>query len=510
MRFLRSWLGHGSYPQRFLTTVFTTVFTTSLLSLPLFNHPVQAQRNQAQSNISNSYCFMSGEAIAQKNALLRSSLQGDRDDQNRYRAIVRQHAEQLLRCRSQNWPSQQAIWLRLYPCDVRPGALDNLLDQLVNRGYNEVYVEVFYNGQVLLPESANRTAWPSVIRSSGYEDKDLLAEAIAKGHERGLKVYAWMFTLNFGYSYSQRPEAQHVLARNGQGQTSLNLNSSSYEEVFVDPYSAQAKREYYSLVQAVVQRQPDGVLFDYIRYPRGEGSASVAGQVQDLWVYGASAQQALYQRALNPSGQELIRRFISQGYITVADIQSIKTLYPQDGEPLWQGRSPSTPLATTPLDRLQPYLQAELWQLSVAHAVQGLLDFLMLALQPVINQNIKGGAVFFPEGNQVVGQGGYDSRLQPWDRFPSTIEWHPMAYASCGNASCVVSQVQRVLAQAPAGTQIQPALAGTWGQSISNHPPLEQQMYAIRQTMPQINAVSHFAYSWQDPQSDRDRKFCQL
>ncbi|NJO81099.1 MAG: hypothetical protein HC827_23085, partial [Cyanobacteria bacterium RM1_2_2] len=125
-------------------------------------------------------------------------------------------------------------------------------------------------------------------------------------------------------------------------------------------------------------------------------------------------------------------------------------------------------------------------------------------------RGLKAGAVFFPDGNQTVGAQGFDSRLQPWDRFPSTIEWHPMTYAICEDASCVAAQVQRVTAQAPTGTHIQPALAGTWGQTLHQHPPLEKQLQAIRQTSPQIQAVSHFAFSWQEPEFDRNRKFCQL
>jgi hypothetical protein len=35
-------------------------------------------------------------------------------------------------------------------------------------------------------------------------------------------------------------------------------------------------------------------------------------------------------------------------------------------------------------------------------------------------------------------------------------------------------------------------------------------MQGLRLAAPQINAVSHFAYSWQDPGFDRDRKFCRL
>jgi hypothetical protein len=155
-------------------------------------------------------------------------------------------------------------------------------------------------------------------------------------------------------------------------------------------------------------------------------------------------------------------------------------------------------------------LQADLWYFSVAHVVQGIIDFVNLAAAPVQQQGIPAGAVFFPGGNKSVGHGGFDSRLQPWDRFPSSMEWHPMAYGNCGsnNTRCIVEEIQRVLSMAPPGTQVIPALAGTWGGSLKNRPPLEAQMEAIRRAFPQINGVSHFAYSWQEPEADRDRKFC--
>lgn len=155
-------------------------------------------------------------------------------------------------------------------------------------------------------------------------------------------------------------------------------------------------------------------------------------------------------------------------------------------------------------------LQTELWQLSVAHAAQGVLDFVTAAIGPLQRQGIRTGAVFFPGGNQSVGQGGYDSRIQPWDKFPSSMEWHPMLYANCGEAGCILNELQRVLSLAPLGTEIKPALAGDWGRSLSDRPSLEVQMAAIREAAPQINTVSHFAFSWQEPDSDRERKFCRL
>ncbi|NEQ21885.1 MAG: family 10 glycosylhydrolase [Microcoleus sp. SIO2G3] len=459
------------------------------------------QTAQAQTQ---AYCQFTNAAIAEKENLRVSALKGNADSDNRYKALLKQHADYLRQCRDRTWPNTQAIWLRLYPCDVRAGGIDEILDRIVNRGYNQIYVEVFFDGQTLLPVSENPTPWPSVIRTPGSENVDLLAQAIQKGHERGLRVYAWMYTMNFGYSYAQRYDRQGILARNGRGETSLSFVKDG-SQAFVDPYSQQAKTDYYQLVQAIAKRRPDGILFDYIRYPRGSGSDSVVTKVQDLWIYGEAAQKALYDRALNNKGRELIARYIRQGSISDGDIAAVNQLYPNEGPALWQGRTPS---ATETLATLK----WQLWQLSVAHAAQGVIDFLSLATLPAQRSGIKAGAVFFPDGNQGVGRGGYDSRLQPWDRFPGSIEWHPMSYGVCGNTntSCIESLVKRVTDRAPSGTQVIPALAGTWGRPVSNRPSLEAQMQAIRRIAPRINAVSHFAYSWQNPQSDRDRKFCQI
>ncbi|MBW4651783.1 MAG: hypothetical protein KME20_01805 [Kaiparowitsia implicata GSE-PSE-MK54-09C] len=473
--------------------------------------PAQAQASP--------YCQLTEAEVAQKDALRNMALQGDRDSQDSYRRLVADHRDRLRRCRRESWLRTQALWIRLYPCDANPGALEALLDHMVNRGYNQVYVEVFGSGQVLLPRNDNPTPWPSVVRNDAEGSTDLLQEAIDKGRDRGLEVYAWLFGMNFGYSYAQNPNHQNTLARNGRGQNSADFliagslqggEINGEEEVFIDPYNNQAKLDYYTLVQAVLRRRPDGVLFDYIRYPRGNGGDSVAGRVQDLWIYGPSSQQALLQRATNLSGQEIIRRFLSRGSITMQDVNDLAERFPQDEQPLWQGIAPDPAYALAAPEARRPFLQTQLWQLAVAHAFQGVLDFVAMAAAPVQQRNLPAGAVFFPEANQAVGSGGYDSRLQPWDRFSGTLQWHPMAYGTCGNTSCIVSQVQRVLERAPRGTKVIPVLAGTWRQSVRNRPPLEAQMESIHAAAPQIDAISHFAYSWQEPESDRDRKFCRV
>ena len=465
-------------------------------------------------------CQATPEQISKKNNLRQAATLGDSEASDRYKELLASEAKRLQECRSQNWPGNQAIWLRLYPCDANPGVLEAALDRIVDKGYNQVYVEVFYDGQVLLPQADNPTPWPSVVRSPGFENVDLLAQSIAKGRERGLKVYAWLFTMNFGYTYGQRQDRQEALARNGEGQTTLSLSqdatlhdqtgNAQVDRVFIDPYSPIARRDYSWLVSSTLKRKPDGVLFDYVRYMRGTGAASVVGGIKDLWIYGSASKQRLWQRGLNQKGTELIRRYFTQGHITAEDIQAVDNLYSNEGEPLWQGRRPpKTKTVATAAER-QPLLQWELWYLSVAHAVQGVLDFVNLAFEPVRQQGIPGGVVFFPYANRPVGNSGYDSRLQAWDRFPSEMEWHSMAYGNCGNTKCIVDEIQRVLRMAAPETEIVPALAGYWGKSEKNRPSLEQQMFAVQRLGRRINSVSHFAYSWQEPESDNERRFCQL
>lgn len=451
-------------------------------------------------------CRLEAEAVNRKSELLREAAEGNNNSRKRYERLVEEHRNELADCRRRNWPQNQALWIRLYPCDIKPGVLEQVLDQAVNQGYNQVYIESFYSGRVLLPLNDNSTPWPSVINDRQHADTDLLAQAIEKGRKRGLKVYAWMYSMNFGESYTASRGSS--LARNGKGQTSLELVSDG-PQAFVDPYNREVIRDYSNLVREIAERRPDGILFDYIRYPRGSGTASVAANVKDLLVYSPASKEALVGRATNNQGRELIRRFLNQGYVDTGDLQQVMKKYPSESGPMWQGHIPQN-LDKTNIKQQQQQLQQGLWLLSVAHAYQGVVDFLNTAVKPAEAAGIPAGAVFFPTGNQTVGQQGFDSRLQPWDRFSPRLQWHPMAYADCGLASCIVDEIKRVLDSSPSGGRVQPALAGTWGKSYGNRPSLEVQMVALQSKASRIDTVSHFAYSWQQPQNDANRKACRL
>ena len=459
----------------------------------------------------NRFCQLSQADVDQKESFRVAGLSGDATAQRQYDAAKQQHSREVLSCRQRQWPANQAIWLRLYPSDLEPGQLDAVMDRIVNLGYNQVYIEAFSNGQVVLPKNNNPTVWPSRVQAPEYADRDLLAEAIDAAQDRGLKAYAWMFTLNFGYSYGQRSDRRQVLARNGSGADTRDFadsgKSGTSEESYIDPYSPVAQADYQQMVRAVLARQPDGALYDYVRYPRLVGGASVVSNVQDLWIYGPAAQQALLNRGQNSKGRALIQRFLNQGYLTDGDVAQVDNQYPEEGEPLWQSRNPAPvePDDLAPPSERRPGLQTELWRLSVAHAIQGVVDFLQVGALPARQAGLQAGAVFFPYGNRTVNS-GYDSRLQHWNRFPTWLDAHPMSYAVCGNTSCIVDEVRRVLSVRQPSA-VKPALAGAWGGGLPNRPSLEDQMDALQRSAPQISTVSHWAFSWQDPEFDRIRKF---
>ncbi|MFQ3680494.1 MAG: hypothetical protein SNJ60_08330, partial [Pseudanabaenaceae cyanobacterium] len=342
----------------------------------------------------------------------------------------------------------------------------------------------------------------------GQEKQDLLAAAIAAGRARGMQVYAWKHALNVGYAYGVRPDREPVLARNGRGQTSLDLmpdpNSPTGEvQAFADPTHPQIREDLQTAIAATLQRQPDGVLLDYIRYVRQTGGASIATTVQDLWIYGETARAA-FLAAVPPPQRELRERFLTQGFVTANDVA--RWVPPNPTAPRTKANPPRPSAAE--LTRQQALWQERLWQQSVEFAQTAIVDFLAAVGTPVRQAGLPVGAVFFPGGNQAIGR-GFDSRLQPWHRFDRQWQWHPMSYARCGTADCIVDEVARVMAVAD-GVEVAPVLTGQWGQAFDGRPSLEDQMTAIAQRFPQIRSVSHFAFAWQEPAWDRARQACTL
>ncbi|NJK70544.1 MAG: hypothetical protein HC941_32245, partial [Microcoleus sp. SU_5_3] len=74
------------------------------------------------------YCQQTAEGIAKKETARRAALKGDKNAQKRYKSILAEQADQLRKCRNQNWLKNQGLWIRLYPCDTQPGVLEEVLE----------------------------------------------------------------------------------------------------------------------------------------------------------------------------------------------------------------------------------------------------------------------------------------------------------------------------------------------------------------------------------------------
>jgi hypothetical protein len=442
-----------------------------------------------------------------------------------YQAYLAKHKAQLEVCRSQDSIKTQALWLKLDP-RVKPEALNDVLDRIVNQGYNAIFVQVFYDGRILLPVSDNPTPWRSLTEESVKAGEvsasyDLWAEVIRKGRERGLKVYGASSAMNFGYSYSQVPNRTSAPAINGSGEISgetsiaksqfdpksdskpsvVNGQSSTLTEadyLFIDPFNLQARSDFSGAIAALVKRQPDGILFDYLRYPSRKGLVS---DVKVLWIFGEAARKSLLDSLPDLGTKQLMSMYLDAGKVTPEAITRLQEINNQENKlAATQDRSKDPVLAAKLVEQM-------LWKLSVNHAYQGVLSFLDMAIaavnppntsDPINKSNIPIGVTFFLNGN-LQKTGTYDARIQPWERFPLNLERHPMTYTTCEDGKCVANEVMRVVKASAPQVNTCPVLAGTWGQSWRGHASFETQIQAIRAVAPQISCVSHFTDGLLDP-----------
>ncbi len=468
----------------------------------------------------NPTCDVSTSEILRKHELRKSALLVNPNDQNvkaQYQGIVQKHKTELQACRDRTMPQTEATWLRLYPNDAKAGVLEDVFDKVANRGYNQVFIEVFYDGRVLLPVADNPTPWRSVMEEAVNAGEvpanyDLWQQAIKLGRERGIKVYGWSFTMNFGYGYSEIKGRSGAVALNGNGENSIaNTNfdrklvangKAFYEDayeadhLFADPYSPIAKADLTSVVKALMQRNPDGMVFDYVRYPTNS-TGTLIDNVKQLWIHGQSSRTALLNSIDNKNVRELMALYLQNGYLTAEHVvQTEKRLAETAKVKPTNIKNPAETAAIA---------EGLLWNIATNHAYQGVLNFVTAISAPLKQNNIPIGTVFFPNGNRNES-GKFEARMQPWDRFPAYMERHPMTYALCNDGQCVADQVAEVVRQSPPETLVCPVLAGTWGQGFDGHPSFEKQMQAIRAKEPKINCFSHFVYAWMEPESDRLRK----
>lgn len=164
----------------------------------------------------------------------------------------------------------RALWV-VRDSITSPERIENVIATARRCGINTLFVQVrgradaFYNS-TLEPRAEELERQPA--------DFDPLATVIARAHEFGIQVHAWMNT-DFIWSGKAKPRSpmhivnQHPewLARTSDGHCSPTATSQC-EGLFVTPANPEVRKHNHDVFLEVVNNYAiDGIHFDYIRYP---------------------------------------------------------------------------------------------------------------------------------------------------------------------------------------------------------------------------------------------------
>ncbi|HBN07936.1 MAG TPA: hypothetical protein DD435_04550 [Cyanobacteria bacterium UBA8530] len=146
----------------------------------------------------------------------------------------------------------KAVWIRPYLKDATENKVKEVFDNVQGLGAKNVYLETFWGGQTIFPSKQFPQRFPGV---------DLLETYRKEAKTRGMKLYSWIHSNDFGKAYADRfPED---LALDGFGKTSQATEPHSW---MVSPALPQVRERLANLAYELCQRS-DGVILDYIRYP---------------------------------------------------------------------------------------------------------------------------------------------------------------------------------------------------------------------------------------------------
>ena len=192
---------------------------------------------------------------------------------------------------AQTAPSEvRALWVLRTSLDT-PEAIRRMVTSAGQNGFNTLLVQVRGRGDAYFSRGVE-------LRASGLspEGFDPLAETLARAHEAGLRVHAWV-NVNLVSSAAELPASrEHVIYEHpewlmvprelapellsievrspeylGRLARWTRANATSVEGLYVSPVHPDAVAHVTSIVSDLVTRYPvDGVHLDYVRYPAGD------------------------------------------------------------------------------------------------------------------------------------------------------------------------------------------------------------------------------------------------
>lgn len=158
------------------------------------------------------------------------------------------------------------------------GAIQSMVDEIANHNYNAIAVHTRYRGDATyIPNREDSTYFNPEPRNTHVGDVDVLAEFVARGHARGLKVFAYFNTHLVTDGRGEPTDPNHVVnahpewrtyAYNG-GSPTVQTTAEDGEGLWLDPALPEVQAYLSDIVGDIaVNYDIDGVILDRIRYPQ--------------------------------------------------------------------------------------------------------------------------------------------------------------------------------------------------------------------------------------------------
>ena len=185
----------------------------------------------------------------------------------------------------------RALWV-VRTTLTSPAAIATMVSAAKSGGFNTLLVQVRGRGDAYFQQGIE----PRPVSLSAQPSFDPLATTIARAHEAGLRVHAWI-NVNLISSAAELPAARdHVIYRHpewlmvpkalGEELSTLDPHSPGYvgrlaryarsqpneiEGLYLSPMTAESSAYTTSVVRDIAQRYAiDGVHLDYLRYPTAD------------------------------------------------------------------------------------------------------------------------------------------------------------------------------------------------------------------------------------------------
>lgn len=158
------------------------------------------------------------------------------------------------------------------------GAIQSMVDEIANHHYNAIAVHARFRGDATYIPNRTSARYPNAEpRSPHAGDVDVLAEFVARGHARGLKVFAYVNTHLVTEGAASPTDPHHVVnahpewrtyAYNG-GTPTVQTSSHDGEGLWLEPALPEVQRYLADIVGDIATNYAiDGVVLDRIRYPQ--------------------------------------------------------------------------------------------------------------------------------------------------------------------------------------------------------------------------------------------------